>query len=148
MSALPVLMELAGEPIAVRPYSSADMPYVRSTWERCYRPRIVSHVSKRVFQEHHIEIIGRLLKGCVTIVACDPKVPESITAWACGAPGSTLHYAYVPLNLRGNGIARELIRHVLGGYPSRINVTHRFSPLELFKPPRFVFNPYLLGMTP
>lgn len=48
---------------------------------------------------------------------------STVHAWAAGI-GTRLHYAYVPPDLRGEGLARKVIASLLGGYPEVIDITH------------------------
>ena len=64
----------------------------------------------------------------------------ALHAWAAAdiASGS-LHYAYVPPELRGNGLARQAIRAALGdAYPDVIDVTHPWPWVSR----RYRWNPY------
>lgn len=69
--------------------------------------------------------VEQQLNDCGALVACDAELPTTIHGWACGTEG-LLHYVYVPRELRCLGVGRELISRVVGGYPDRIEVTHRW----------------------
>ncbi len=74
-----------------------------------------------------------------TPVVCLASDDLTVHAWACGESG-TLHYVYVPPELRGNGLARRVITAVLGSYPERINTTHEWPRPSS----RFRYTPHLL----
>lgn len=70
-------------------------------------------------------IVDRILDEPATRVAvlATDAAGRTIHAWAAST-GGVLHYAYVPLELRGHGLARRAITEVLGGYADRIDITH------------------------
>lgn len=136
------MLEIEGEPIAIRPGVEDDLRFVMQTWIRSYKP--VVKVNEAVYDKEHPELIKRILRGAKLSVACSPDVQSTIHGWACGDAG-VLHYAYVPSAFRGRGVARALIQSVLGSYPNKIEVSHRFhNPVA--SRVRFVFNPYRLGV--
>lgn len=59
---------------------------------------------------------------CIMVLASD-HAASTIHAWAA-ATGDLLHYAYVPPELRREGLARRCITAVLGSYPESIGITH------------------------
>lgn len=137
-----------GEAIALREAEPDDASYVIQTWVRSYRPN--SRIASEIYDKGHDNLVRNILRTTRVVVACNPDAETAILGWACGQPG-LLHYAYVPAALRHKGLARELIREAIGGYPARIEVSHRLPPGK-FTPakergfPRFIFNPYKLGV--
>ena len=129
-------------PMFIRPMSAGDINYVRSSWFRNYQP--LAKVSGSTFARFHPKLIDELLASddASTVIACAEEDPTVIHGWACGEADGPLHFAYVPPNLRGRGIAKEMIQAVLGSYPNHINVTHRFVGRPDSR--RFTFNPYIL----
>lgn len=137
-------IELDGEPIAIRQSVEDDLRFVMQTWVRSYKS--TSRINETIYDKEHPELIKRILSDAKTrlVVACSPDVESAIHGWACG-DARGLHYVYVPMAFRGRGVARELIQAVMGNYPSKIHVSHRFhSPSA--NNVRFVFNPYRLGV--
>jgi len=86
-------------------------------------------------------LVDRVLdaKAHVVCLATDER---TVHAWACG-DDDTLHYVYVPPDLRGVGLARRAITALFGRYPDRVNVTHPW-PRESS---RFRYTPHLLERT-
>ena len=126
--------------IVARAMATSDRGFVVSTWLRSAKEH--ARVSRDVFWAHHGRLVDRLLGDSETIVACSAERTSAVHAWACVGHGQ-LHWAYVPPELRHQGIARALIGVALGGYPKRIEITQRC----LLKSGRYVYNPYelLLG---
>lgn len=94
----------------------SDRGYVFKSWlrESRYRPR-----------GHRASIItGHLDTARTVVLASGPTVH----AFACGS-GETLHFAYVPFDLRGHGLGRRVITALFGSYPDHITVTHAW-PFE------------------
>lgn len=139
------MIELDGEPIAIRPMQRGDMPYVIQTWMRTYKA--LAKVSDTIYELEQPRLIQRIMLDGDTrfAVACSPDVESTIHGWACGNE-DYLHYAYIPVKLRGKGLARILIESVLGIYPSRIEVTHHIPSTLHSGRYRFVYNPYHLGV--
>ncbi|MDE2106704.1 MAG: hypothetical protein KGL39_56335 [Patescibacteria group bacterium] len=139
-----VSLEIDGEKIAVRGMASTDMGYVLQTWIRSYKP--IAKVSQPMFEKHHAPLVRKLIANARVAIACpaDSKDETTILGWACGDDDG-LHYAYIPDGLRGRGLARMLIGSVLGTYPARIEVSHRFVNGNESRN-RFVYNPYRLGV--
>ncbi len=113
-----------------RPMSPRDRRYVVPTWAQSARYGL--HKRKR------FALVDRIL-DLGTPVVCLASDELTVHAWACGIAG-TLHYVYVPPELRGNGLARRVITAAVGGYPEHINVTHKW-PRESA---RFRYAPSLL----
>jgi len=92
-----------------------DRPFVVSTWARSSR---YEGMRKR----DRFRFVDRVLDAGtpVTVLASDEL---TVHAWACASDG-TLHYVYVPPELRGCGFARRVITAALGWYPSLIHVSH------------------------
>jgi len=94
--------------------TASDRRFVVPTWAQGAR---WSGLSKH---ERFARVDGHLAKGCrVVVLANGPTVH----AWAAGAAGR-LYYAYVPPELRGEGLGRRVITALLGGYPDVIHITH------------------------
>lgn len=62
------------------------------------------------------ECVKKLDAGYVT-VACNPEDEDQIYGWAC-SNGTALHYVYVKMTFRGNGIAGALVREAVPGWAS------------------------------
>ncbi len=138
------IQDPAGEAVEMflRAMQGSDLNYIRNSWIRNYQP--FAKVSSGIFTRNHPRIIDELLssRSASTVVACTGDDPMVVHGWACGETDGPLHWVFVPYPLRGRGIARELIKAVLGGYPTNINVTHRFKSYDSAS--RFSYNPYLL----
>jgi len=112
-----------------RAMNASDRRFVAPTWA-------LSSTYDGLSKPARFRLVDRMLDaGAPVIVLAEGP---TVHAWACGE-ADTLHYVYVPPDLRGFGIAAKLIALALGGYPERINVTHRW-PRESS---RFVFRPQL-----
>lgn len=86
--------------------------YVCSTWARGQRLGLRIGPAFR--------LVNRIIdSSTVLVLAHGPTVH----AWACG-DGELLHYAYVPPELRGRGLTRQLVTALCGSYPEHIRVTH------------------------
>ncbi len=141
-------LQVDGEGIVIRDIEPDDRNFIIATWVRSYKP-LARVNSSDVYEWGQRELIRRLLLAHRVCVACQSDVPSSILGWVCAEPKNrTVHYAFVRQELRDIGIARKLITEALGGaYFDRINVSHRFVNHDESRK-RFVFNPYLLMVTP
>jgi GNAT superfamily N-acetyltransferase len=100
--------------VNVREMTASDRRFVAPTWALSSRYEGMSKAAR-------FRLVDRVLDGgarCIVLAE-----GATVHAWACGAEDA-LHYAYVPPELRGHGIAAKLIALVLGSYAERINVTH------------------------
>ena len=113
-----------------RAMTDADRRYVVPTWA-------MSSSYSRLPKGERFKLVDRILDAGTPVIVLATKA--TVHAWACGT-ADTLHYVYVPPELRGHGIARRVITAVLGEYPEHINVTHAW-PRESA---RFVFKPHLI----
>ncbi len=111
--------------------SNRDRRYVVPTWAQSAR---YDGLRKRA----RFALVDRMLDEGTPVV-CLASDELTVHAWACGVAG-TLHYVYVPPELRGNGLARRVITAAVGGYPEHINVTHEWPRASS----RFRYTPHLL----
>lgn len=131
--------------LTVRPWDPAkDIPFVMSTWIRSYVG--LCKIERRIYLDHHRAMVTQLLErpGVMVMVACSPSLPATIHAWVAGERPNVVHYAYAPPELRGKGIVRRVMTELLGGYPERVAVTHRFAQHHPPLSRRFEYNPYKL----
>ena len=86
-------------------------------------------------------IVDRVLDDPDTrvMVAASDMAARTIHAWAA-ATGDVLHYAYVPPELRREGLARRVITAALGLYPDIVSTSHAWP----FASSRFVRQPHPL----
>lgn len=115
----------------IREMTARDRRYVVPTW---------AHGSRYdgMHRRDRFALVDRLLDAgarCI-VLATDER---TVHAWACG-DDDLLHYAYVPPELRGEGLARQAITALFGEYPERIYVTHEWPRASS----RFRFAPYRL----
>lgn len=104
-----------------RPMSDRDRRYVVSTWERCSR---YSDIPRRYAggKRESSTVADCVIDAGATVIvlATDDR---TVHAWACAEDG-TLHFVYVPEELRGRGLGAKVIALALGEYPQRIQITH------------------------
>ena len=98
-----------------REMTERDRRYVVPTWANSSRYDDLT-------RSERFRLVDRILDTGARVV-CLATDERTVHAWAC-ASGETLHYVYVPPELRGEGLARRCITLVLGDYPEHINVTH------------------------
>jgi hypothetical protein len=130
--------------ILLRAFDSSrpgERGFVLATWVRSYAShwRGAARISRA---ERHARLVQKILgaENARTIVACSEQAHDALHGWACAVPGEALHYVYVALELRCNGLARALIAAALGNYAAHIDTTHRWP----FPSARFEFEPYRL----
>ena len=128
---------LEGVALATRDMAAADRPFVRRTWIESYRKRSV--VEPDVYDVEMPRLVDDLLDGSRSIVAYREAMPDVVHAFAIGAPGICLHYAYTAGVLRMRGISRQLA-HAVTGLRAPMQMTCRGPGLLN----RYVFNPFLL----
>lgn len=116
-----------------RPMSPRDRRYVVPTWAQSSR-------YDGMRKSARFDLVDRIIDGGAPVV-CLASDELTVHAWACGE-GETLHYVYVPPELRGggNGFARRIISALLGHYPDRVNITHEWPRASS----RFRYTPHLL----
>ena len=114
-----------------RSMTPGDRRFVVPTWAKSSR-------YDGLYLRERFELIDRILDtgARVSVLSTDGR---SVHAWACGSD-DTLHYVYVPPELRGHGIGRRAIAHVLDDYDCHINVTHQWPRSSS----RFRYTPHLL----
>lgn len=116
-----------------------DRRFIVPTWVRSLASfRRIAPMGK------HWRAVDRVLDAHDTrvMVLASDSAARTIHAWAA-ATGEVLHYAYVPPELRREGLARSCITSLLGGYPERIGITHAWP----FTSPRFVWQSHPLLRT-
>lgn len=86
----------------------------------------------RQIRAHVHYVLEKKPRICVLASGADLS---ALHAWACATPDELLHYVYVPLELAGNGFARQMITAAYGSYPERVVTTCPWP----FKTARFVF---------
>ena len=97
-----------------REMTPRDRAFVVNTWVRSSAYRM----PMRKRWQH----VDAFINGGARVVILGGE-NGAVHAWACGED-DVLHYVYVPLDLRGEGLARAVITELLGEYAERINVTH------------------------
>lgn len=132
-------VELQGTRLTLRRAKVDEIGLVFATWMSAAR-QLRGNVRLSVFNRFYPDIVHRLLET-EPVVTLTREGEDTPHAWACGRPENLLHFAYVPFKLRGNGLGREVVRAVLGDYPSTVWVTA--SPLTIPHHARYVYNPYL-----
>lgn len=113
-----------------REMTASDRRFVVPTWA-------LSSTYDGLTKPERFKLVDRILDSGARCIVLAQDV--TVHAWACGT-GDTLHYAYVPPELRGHGLAARVMALALGGYPLRIHVTHEWPGASR----RFVFTPHLL----
>lgn len=114
----------------VRKMMLHDRPYVVSTWGR-------SSSYRGMRARTRFKLIDRMMDTTSRVVCL--ATGDTVHAWAAGSLG-VLDYVYVPPELRGNGLARQVITELLGDYPDVIVSTHEWPRPSS----RFRFTPHAL----
>lgn len=112
-------VEWQGEQLLLRPAKVTDRAFVFATWMRSYRQtqHLVEYESYHRGQVRRVERLWDRAR-----IICREPSPDTIHGWVCGDTG-LLHYVYVPPDLRGRGLAREVVRAVCG---PKLEFTHRW----------------------
>lgn len=123
-------------PIALpnRPHVLVTCPapaFVYATWLRSYRRMFTGELGALPWFEAQRRIVTDLMPLVHCMVS--PAAPQTIHAWVCGSPG-VLHYAYVPRELRGNGIGRDLVKAVAGDAGVHTHLRATFKGFESYDP--------------
>lgn len=98
----------------VRPYQDSDAPFVRHAWVRgaatlAERLGLSEPSAKRRAE--------RIAETARVLVAYDHDEPTVLLGFVAFTAPSTVHWVYVPRPFRGVGIARALVRRVVGSGP-------------------------------
>lgn len=94
--------------IAIREARDTDAAYIAATALRQV-PRFVRSVAR----DDLALVVRSLLAASRIVVACSESDDDAIVGW-CAAIGGVPWFAFVPLDLRGNGIATRLRRAANG----------------------------------
>lgn len=108
-----------GHYVITRLMRPEDRRFVVPTWVYS-----LASLRKRPPRAHDWRSVDRILDApdtCIVVLASD-EAARALHAWAA-ATGDTLHYAYVPPELRGAGLARRCITAALGAYPEHITTS-------------------------
>jgi hypothetical protein len=115
--------------IAIREARDTDAAYVAATALRQV-PRFVRSVAR----DDLALAVRALLAASRIVIACSETDDDAIVGW-CAAIGGVPWFAFVPLDLRGNGIATRLRRAAngdsatsIGDSPRRENGGHLRDP--------------------
>ena len=115
--------------IAIREARDTDAAYIAATALRQV-PRFVRSVPR----DDLALVVRSLLAHSRIVVACSESDDDAIVGW-CAAIGGVPWFAFVPLDLRGNGIATRLRRAAngdsaasVGNPPRRANDGHFRDP--------------------
>jgi GNAT superfamily N-acetyltransferase len=136
----------AADIVLLRAGGSADVPFILSSWLKCYRqsPAVSAIRTDRYFRRHHA-VLERLLArptARVTIAAYRDD-PDTIFGWAV-TEGDVLHFLYVKDKFRAQGIGRRLLAQL----PPRFTYSHRLASLTMDRLlrhyPGAEFDPYAL----
>lgn len=117
-----------------REMTAEDRRYVVPTWAQSSR---YAGLSLR----RRFSLVDAVLDSRPRVVVLARE--RTVHAWACGDEDA-LHFVYIPIHLRGFGLAKRVLTELLGGYPERINVTHPW-PRESS---RFRYTPHLIVREP
>lgn len=121
--------------VVIRDVEPGDWPFIDDSWVRslafCQRER----PARGWFDRLHLRIARLKERGAKFKIAVDPDDRDQILGWAC-AEKPVVHYCFVKLPFREQGIARQLLaeldmadsRHVLCSewttYASKIDRRH------------------------
>ena len=111
-------------PIALRPATEADLPFIVSTWLESYiRSPATRRIPKQLFLGGHRRVVDRLVAKRGVIVAHDPGDETVLYGWICWEwVPDAIHYLYVKETRRNQGVAHALIKAAVLDGP--LLVTH------------------------
>ena len=126
--------------LQIRPYFASDYGFILDAWLKSYKDH--TKTSPSLYWDEQKRVIDHLLQNAYTYVLCSPEDQHTLHGFVCGEMGRYIHYVYIPFKIRRNGLARELIRYLLGNYPEQIVSSHAgFGSSK-----RFVTNEHLLRL--
>lgn len=126
----------------VRALEPGDRGFVAQNWGRSVWASGGGDLPKDLFDHWHRLLVDALLDRAEVALACSTTRASVLYGFAVGEPGY-LHYTYIVDELRGRGVARELITAACSGYPAVLETSHPWP----VRGRRFVHNPYRLGVT-
>lgn len=130
-----------------------DRRYIVPTWVRSFAD--YAPWGPSATRAHHAHVVDALLDDPTTrvMVLASDEAARTLHGWAA-ATASTLHYVYVPPELRGQHLGERCITAALGSYPKRIETSHPWPMLDIRYASgrvigqrahsRFRWNPYAL----
>ncbi len=123
----------------VRLMRASDRRFVVPTWVKSFAE--LGPWPRQAALTHHWAAVDAILDDPMTrvVILSSGDDGGAVHGWAAADTlTGTLHYAYVPPELRGHGFARSAIAVALNDYADRIKVTHPWP----FESQRFRWNPY------
>lgn len=109
----------------MRPLNAGDdseLNFVRKSWAKeMRRAAWTCHVAGPVYWPCQQELIARVMRDSVTMLACDPEDPGHIygcivVGWGDAQGTPIVHWLYVAGDFRGMGVARHLIEMTVGSH--------------------------------
>lgn len=104
--------------VVIRDAGGSDWPFIKDSWASSLRGNKrsdgddltptdapLAHGWYRKIKER---VSGLRMRGATFLVACDPTDTSQIIGWVCFEK-PVLHYVFVKIYFRGQGIARQLI---------------------------------------
>jgi L-amino acid N-acyltransferase YncA len=105
------------EHVTLREATPLDLPLIYSSWLKSYRKSEATRdFSNQVYFDGHRDVIARLLKRSIVILAVEKADPDQIYGWVCferGNPIRTFHYVYVKHTYRGLGLGKLLMGEMM-----------------------------------
>jgi hypothetical protein len=135
--------KLSKEDFTIRVHSKEDLPFIYSTWLKCFRhsSTFAKEISNDIYYKYHQMVIDRILnRGATIYVACDKLSPETVFGYILGE-GDVLHFLYVKKSFRKLGIGTALLDTY--GIPEFIShLTKDSKKLSERYKPKMRYSPY------
>jgi hypothetical protein len=117
-------------PIVLRPATEQDLGFVYKSWLESYRN---SPFGKNMTSPHYYKIqfsiVAELLSTCGVTMACLQDEPDTICGFICHslspADISIVHYLYVKLLFRKDGVAKKLFQSINPTTPTVCSHTNK-----------------------
>lgn len=142
--------------ILLRDYNKiSDEDFLYATWIKSFRDSgFARGVPTPIYNRSQRARIERLLEGKDTyvLIACSPETPELIYGYAVGETPNIIHYLYVKMDYRNQGIGNQLLLHLWDyGADNPVLYSHKSSDIgieaklkEDNKLKNFIYDPYVL----
>jgi ribosomal protein S18 acetylase RimI-like enzyme len=122
--------------VLLRDYNHiSDSDFVYSTWIKSFRDSgYCRAVPTPIYNRSQRGRIEALLdkKHTYVLIACSPETPELIYGYCVGEAPNVLHYIYVKMGYRNQGIGKRLLLHLLDhAHSNPVLYTHKPPDIAL-----------------
>jgi hypothetical protein len=96
--------------IRTRPADPSDINFILNSFLRSLRSYpALKHVPNELYYYEQTRVVEKLLKESITLILCNPEIPDQIYGYIIANPNEETHFVYVKYTYRKFGFARKLL---------------------------------------